>query len=370
MNPFKFGQVVNGNSFCHREELQRILAESIKTAQNTVLQGDRRMGKTSLVHETARLLKNQRLLSIDLMGIKSADDLGKRIARSLISLEQQVSPLEKALSSFSRLRPTITFDPISGQPGVSFDTAVKLTPDSIKGLFDLIKKTAQRKPTIIFIDEFQDILNLPDSSETLALLRAEIQHHTDIPYLYAGSMRNRMMEIFTLPDSPFFKSALPLEIGPIDPREFIPFLTKKFAGGNRTLSPGLGERILELADHTSGDIQQFCSALWETTRHGETLEEQHLSPALMRIFAQETKGYEAMLVQVTAQQQKCLRALATLGGEKPYAETFLREAGIQHASSVKKAITRLCQLQFIYPKEEAFRFINPFFKHWLLWKRL
>jgi hypothetical protein len=112
----------------------------------------------------------------------------------------------------------------------------------------------------------------------------------------------------------------------------------------------LGKQILSLADHTSGDVQQFCSALGETTCHGEPLEEKHLPPALMRIFRQETKGYEAMLIQVTAQQQNCLRALAALDGKNPYSETFLRETGIQHASSVKKAITRLCQLRIIYPR--------------------
>jgi uncharacterized protein len=370
MNPFKFGQVVEGTSFCHRDDLQKTLKSYIVSAQNTVLQGDRRMGKTSLVFETVRSLRKYRLLSIDLMGIKSADDLCKRIARALISLEQQSGMLEKALSAFARLRPKITFDPVSGQPGVSFDSAVKLTPDSIKGLFDLIKQAAARKPTVVFMDEFQDILNLADSEETLALLRAEIQHHQDIPYIFAGSMRNQMMEIFTLPDSPFFKSALPLEIGPIHPQEFIPFLIEKFATGERVLSPDLCGQLLILADHTSGDTQQLCSALWETTHHGATLGEEHLHPALLRIFAQETKGYEAMLIQITAQQQNCLRALAALGGKNPYSETFLRETGIQHASSVKKAITRLCQLQIIYPREKDFRFINPFFKHWLTWKNL
>jgi uncharacterized protein len=178
------------------------------------------------------------------------------------------------------------------------------------------------------------------------------------------------MEIFTLPDSPFFKSALPIEIGPLNPQEFILFLIEKFASGDRKLSLELGERILTLADHTSGDVQQFCSALWEITNHGEALEEKHIPSALLRIFAQEIKGYEAMLVQVTAQQHNCLRALANLGGKNPYSENFMRETGIQHASSVKKAITRLCQLQIVYPREEDFRFINPFFKHWLVWKRL
>ena len=117
MNPFKFGQVVNGNNFCPRPELQQMLARSIKTAQNTVLQGDRRMGKTSLVYETVKSFKKHRLLSIDLMGIKSADDLCKRIVRSLISLEQQDGLFEKGGAAIPPLRPTITIDPLGGQPG-------------------------------------------------------------------------------------------------------------------------------------------------------------------------------------------------------------------------------------------------------------
>ena len=370
MNPFKFGQVVQGDSFCHRAPLQKKLASYIRSSQNCVLQGDRRMGKTSLVFQTIADLKGYRILCVDLMGIKSADDLCKRMARSILAMEQESGLFEKALAGFSRLRPKITFDPLSGQPGISFDSTIKLSPDSIKGLFDLIKKNYSRKKTVVFIDEFQDILNLPDAEETLALLRAEIQHHQDIPYLFAGSMRNRMMEIFILPSRSFFKSALPLEIGSIDSAKFIPFLAEKFSTGKRILSNDLGGKILELADHTSGDTQQLCSAIWETTRHGERLEDRHLAPALEHIFAQENKGYQATIVQLTSQQMNCLKALASVGGKSPASEAFLREAGIQHASSVKRATTRLAQLEIIYPKEHDFRFVNPFFKHWLLWKHM
>ena len=368
MNPFKFGHVVQGSSFCHRPKLQKVLKSYVRAAQNCVLQGDRRMGKSSLVVETVGGLRGYRILSVDLMGIKSTDELCKRIALAIISLERKAGLLEKALSSFSSLRPKISIDPVSGHPGISLDPAIKLTPDSIKGLFDLIQQTGNRKKTIVFIDEFQDILNLADADEALAMMRAEIQYHQTIPYVFAGSMRNRMMEIFTLHGSPFFKSALPLEVGPIDPSEFIPFLTQKFASGNRVLSRGLGEKILELADHTSGDTQQLCSAIWETSQHGDPLEEEHLVPALELVFAQEIKGYQAIQILLTAQQTNCLRALAAIGGKSPTSEAFLRESGILHASSVKKAITRLVQLQIIYPKENEFRFVNPFFKHWLLWK--
>jgi len=47
MNPFKYGCVVAGENYCRRPELQRQLSELVKSGQNVVVQGPRRMGKTS-----------------------------------------------------------------------------------------------------------------------------------------------------------------------------------------------------------------------------------------------------------------------------------------------------------------------------------
>ena len=47
---------------------------------------------------------------------------------------------------------------------------------------------------------------------------------------------------------------------------------------------------------------------------------------------------------------------------------FLLGAGITLAASVKKALNRLAKLKIIYRHEGEYRFVNPFFKRWLLWK--
>jgi predicted AAA+ superfamily ATPase len=54
----------------------------IKSGQNVVLQGERRMGKTSLLYETVRQLKRYRMLYVDLLEIKTADDLCKRMIKA------------------------------------------------------------------------------------------------------------------------------------------------------------------------------------------------------------------------------------------------------------------------------------------------
>jgi uncharacterized protein len=75
MNPFKYGQVVGAKDFCQRPDLMKQVIGFIKAGQNIVLQGERRMGKTSLIHEALNHIKKYSIIYIDLLEIKSVDDI-------------------------------------------------------------------------------------------------------------------------------------------------------------------------------------------------------------------------------------------------------------------------------------------------------
>jgi len=368
MNPFRYGQVVSKQDFCPRPALSRQLSNFLKSGQNVVLQGERRVGKTSLIVETTRKLRSHRLLYIDLLEIKTIDDLAKRMVAAIISLEHQAGLLEKALRSLSQLRPTVAIDPISGQPSISLDASAALRPDSLTGLLDLIADLNQRKRLVVAFDEFQDILNLPKVAEALATLRSKVQFHTEIPYLFSGSVRNQMKDIFMDPGSAFFKSAISLDVGPLREKPFMKFLTTRFESGRRGIEPELLSQVLELADSIPGDVQELCACLWDTTSLGQSLSSQSLGPALELIYARESKGYEATLVQLSAQQLKCLTGLARMGGDAPLSSAFLKNTGIALPASVKKALNRLVKMKVVYRYENQYKFVNPFFKSWLIWK--
>lgn len=91
---------------------------------------------------------------------------------------------------------------------------------------------------------------------------------------------------------------------------------------------------------------------------------------MKRIYAREFKGYEAILVQLTANQLKCLVGLAKIGGKAPLSSKFVKEVGIELPATIKKALTRLIQLKIIYRYQDEYKFVNPFFKSWLLFKNL
>ncbi|MCP4150715.1 MAG: replication protein, partial [bacterium] len=215
---------------------------------------------------------------------------------------------------------------------------------------------------------FQDILNLKDASAALAILRSKVQFHTDIPYIFAGSVRNQMDEIFNDPGSAFFKSAVTLNVGALKEEEFTVFLQDKFSRGKRDVSQGLVEKVFEIARDVPGDIQQLCGAIWETTSYNDSIDESIIPTALEMIFSRELKGYEAYLSRLTGQQLRCLVGLARLGGHAPLSSEFTRTTGISQPASVKKALNRLIQLKIIYRYRKEYRFVNPFFAAWLNYK--
>lgn len=368
MNPFKYGQVVSADDFCSRPRLIRELTGFIRSGQKTVLQGERRMGKTSLIYEAVRQVRACRLLYVDLLEIKTNDDLCKRMVKALISMEQQAGFLEKAMKALAHLRPVLSLDAMTGEPSVSLDAAVEMQAESAEAVLDLIKAANQRKPLAVVFDEFQDILNLPDSSKTLAILRGKIQFHANIPYIFAGSVRNRMDDIFTSPDSAFFKSAASLDVGPLEKEAFESFISKKFAMGKRMVDPKTMTRIFEIAGNVPGDVQELCGALWEVTNYKDFISNSSLPVALGLIFARESKGYETAMTQMTAHQLKCLMGLARMGGAAPMSGAFVKGAGLSTPAVAQKAIARLVKLKIIYRYEGEYKFLNPFFKSWLLWK--
>jgi hypothetical protein len=368
MNPFKYGQVVSAGDFCPRPELLKQLIGFVTSGQNVVLQGERRMGKTSLIHEALRREKRHRMVYVDLLEIKTADDLAKRMIKAIVSTEGQAGRIEKLAKALAHLRPSVSVDPLTGQLSVSLDPRVVLQPESIEAILDLLDGMRKRNPVAVVFDEFQDVLNLPDSKQTLALLRSKVQFQGEIPYIFAGSIRNRMSDIFNSPESPFFKSAVAVEVGSLGPGEFSVFLNEKFKKGRRRVTNETLAEVISIAESVPGDVQEFCGALWDISSPGDSITTGRFPEALELVFSRESKGYEAALVQITGQQMKCLTGLARFGGASPLSAAFLEGVGITLPASVKKALNRLVQIKVIYRHQGEYKFVNPFFKHWLLWK--
>ena len=79
MEPFRFGCIVGDEHYCVRPQLEKEMKRHIYGGQNLVIQGERRMGKTSLVKRAISDMKGERLLYIDLYGIRTLSDFCRRV---------------------------------------------------------------------------------------------------------------------------------------------------------------------------------------------------------------------------------------------------------------------------------------------------
>ena len=368
MKPFKYGCVVTGDVFCPRPELQKRLSGCIKDGQNVVLIGERRMGKTSLIYSVLGGLKRYRMMYVDLLNIRTVADFCNRVATAAAQMGNKESFVSRALSFMARLRPTLSVDPGNGMPVVSVDSRMAEDPSSMSDVMSLIERFSREERMFVVFDEFQEVKKLESGDQVLAMLRGKIQFLQDTCFVFSGSVRSDMVDIFTNPRSPFFKSAMTISVASIPDDEFAPFLIDRFKTGKRVADRAFIDAVLDFTGRTTGDVQQLCAAVWNTTEKGARLSPADIKPALEEIFEQESGPFELQTARLTRYQFKVLVSLAKLGGRNVYSSEFLSAAGVPSSSTATKALRRLIADGLVFVHEKEYRFFNPFLRAWIISK--
>jgi hypothetical protein len=235
--------------------------------------------------------------------------------------------LKKAMALVSRLRPVLSFDSTTGAPSISVDARAASEPDSLGLTMAMIRKLAAEEKLCVVFDEFQDVLSLPNAKTVLAEMRSTIQFQPDTPYLFSGSVRNEMMGIFEDSDSPFFKSAVPFTVGAIDVGDLARFVVARFNKGKRAIDVETATELVRYADSVTGDVQQLCEAIWDTTDTGAVISLDNINAAFELVFAREYEAYGDSVRQLTPLQTSVMRAIAETNGLKMFSEKFMAMVG-------------------------------------------
>lgn len=308
------------------------------------------------------------MLYIDLYCIRTLSDFCRRVLTGLAATNENMSFLKKAMAIIHRLRPSISFDPANGSPSISIDARAAEEPESLEAVMGMIRNLASSEKLCVVFDEFQDILDLENANVILAEMRSTIQFQQDTPYVFMGSVRNDMLGIFENDDSPFFKSAIPFTVGSIDEDIFADFIIKRFRKGGRIIDKTTAKTLISHADSVTGDVQELCEAIWETTDDDATISADDIPASLELIFSREGEAYGAAIRSLTATQVSLLRALAATKSPRVFSEAFKESARITNTATIQKSLKRLAMKRLIYEYGGQYRFTNPFFREWLLLK--
>jgi len=239
MNPFPTSSYINSKYFCNREKETNHLIGNLKNQVNTTLFSYRRLGKTSLMHHVFEQLKTEKdtlCIYLDIFGTDNFESFLNELATSIYtSVPRQKSIGAKLIEGIQRLRPTISFDELSGTPSISFNLAqFEQKQKTLEQLFQFVDN--QNVKVFIAIDEFQQILEYPEKN-TDAILRTQIQRLKNTNFIFLGSHQKMMNELFNSAKRPFFASCENIQLNKIEKEKYVNFIINTFKQFKRKIDP-------------------------------------------------------------------------------------------------------------------------------------
>lgn len=175
------------------------------------------------------------------------------------------------------------FDPLSGVPTFNVELGDIDRPEyTLEEIFSYL--VTADKPCIVAIDEFQQIAKYPEKNIE-ALLRTHIRKMRNSHFVFAGSERHIMQEMFLSAVRPFYHSADMLELKAIVPEIYIPFIVGHFGKRNRCIQAEHVEKVYNLFKGHTYYIQKTFNEAFADTPEGGTCTLNTLQTAIDNMIA-------------------------------------------------------------------------------------
>lgn len=369
-NPFVYQGYVSPAYFCDRSEETEELIANLQNGRNTVLISPRRIGKTGLIKNTFYHIleqeKDAKCLYLDIFATKNQHDfvqlLGTAIAQEVLSKERRA--MKRLLEFFGSWRPVFSTDPMTGQPTVSVSIQPTQTEVTLKTVFDFLKQS--KREVYIAIDEFQQITHYPEPGIE-ALLRSYVQFAPNVHFVFSGSKRHLMSQIFYSPERPFYQSTVSMGLDPLHEEIYYDFACRFFENKKGSLSQDVFHYVYQRFEGVTRNIQLMLNRLYETERHVTKTEQ--VDETIRHIVNRNSMQYEELIGFLTDNQLAVVKAIAKEGlVESPQGADFIKQYDLPGSSSVKTALDVLTDKDIVYRTSAGYIVYDHFFAIWL--KRL
>ena len=368
-NPFIVTGKIAPEYFCDRIVESARLIKSVTNGNNLVIISPRRMGKTGLIqfcYEKANIRQEYYTFFIDILHTSSLKELayllGKEIYEELLPQSRKMAHL--FIQTIKSISGKFTFDPIHNLPTFSIELGDIERPEyTLDEIFQYLEQAD--KPCIIAIDEFQQIAKYPEKNIE-ALLRTHIQRQTNSHFIFAGSERHMMQEMFLSAARPFYQSADMLELNAIAPGIYIPFIAEHFKKCHRTISESDIEKVYNLFNGHTYYMQKTFNEAFADTQEGEECTIETIRTAIHNIIASNDTIFREILSNIPEKQKELLYAIAKEGSVRQITSAeFIRQHRLTSASSAQSAAKKLLEKDLITEINKTYSITDKFFSLWI-----
>ena len=369
INPFIVTGKIEPEYFCDRVTESARLVKSITNGNNLVIISPRRMGKTGLIrfcYDKPEISKEYYTFFIDILHTSSLREftylLGREIYETLLPRSRKMANL--FIQTIKSISGKFGFDPISGTPTFNVELGDIDRPEyTLEEIFRYLANAD--KPCIVAIDEFQQIAKYPEKNIE-ALLRTHIQKLRNSNFIFAGSERHMMQEMFTSAARPFYHSADMLELKAIVPEIYIPFIVGHFEKRNRHIATENIEKVYHLFKGHTYYIQKTFNEAFADTPEEEECTLETIQDAIDNMIAANDTIFREILSNIPEKQKELLYAIAKDGeAERITSSEFIKRHSLTSASSVQSASKKLLDKDIITEINKAFSVTDKLFAMWI-----
>jgi len=356
--------IATGPAFCNRVQERALLKNNIELNTHTILYAPRRFGKTSLVFKVCDELGRSKdkitCINLDLMWVSSMEDVLQLLLKEASkALSIMLPKYEQALLLLKELAKNIEASVKLSASGAGVGSSVeldlkarKVAPDTIIEVLDTLDAVAQRNEhkLVFFLDEFQQIAELPGKHSIEAAFRAAAQKATHLTYFFSGSNRHMLSLMFEDKARPLYHMCDHVSVERISKQDYLEHIDN---AAKMTWKKPLGADVIHVILNLTARHPYYVNALCRKLFLLATLPtEESVRDTWHHYASREEKRFMSEFGRLSTVQKKLLQALCLYPTDKPASGGFLRKAGI-NSGSLNKSLERLYTLDMIYKKADG-----------------
>jgi len=367
-NPFITSGYVSADYFCDRRQESERLVREVMNGNNLALVSTRRMGKTGLIRhcfQFPEIQKNYYTFFIDIYDSRSLRDLAFALSKEILEVLKPVG--KKALQSFwecmKSLQASISFD-VNGVPSLNLGLGdIQAPANTLDEIFRYLGQAD--KPCLVAIDEFQQITKYVEGNVE-ATLRTYVQHCNNARFIFAGSQRHIMGNMFLTASRPFYQSVSMIHLDSIPLEEYVTFTCLHFERGGKAIEKEAVAVIYEQFEGITWYIQKVLNILYDMTPERGVCRVGMVEDAIRQIVDSFRYTYSEILFRLPEKQKELLIAITKEGKAKAITSgTFIKKYKLASASSVQAALKGLLDKDFVTQEMGVCQIYDRFLGIWL-----
>lgn len=369
MNPFIVSGKIEPKYFCDRVDESGRLIREVTNGNNLVLISPRRMGKTGLIRYcfmSEALSCGYNTIYVDILQTSSLKEftfaLGKEIFDSLQPLGRKT--VQRFMALLKSLSGSFGIDTVTGSPTFNIQLGDIEAPEyTLEEIFRFLEEQENR--TILAIDEFQQIARYPEKNVE-ALLRSHIQRSAKCNFIFAGSERHMMQQMFTSSARPFYNSASIMELNAIPLPVYSEFVGKLFVEAGKRIESQNIEYAYTLFEGHTYYMQKCFNYAYSATTAGAECTRAIIDNAINEMLFSYDTLYREILSQLPLRQKELLYAIAKEGHARAITSaTFIRRHSLASASSVQAAAAKLRDCDLISMQNRSYSVSDKLLHLWI-----